>query len=480
MSNGSMPLSDREQEILRLVATGVTNQEIARRLVISINTVKVHMRNIFSKIGAGSRTEASMWAVHHGLVELKAQQVDEVVPEPDAEILPTGQEVVSEIVPDALSDGSGVVSEAVAVVGIEGALTAPLEPISRARRIFLVASAVAALTLAFAPTVLRSAAPVRLEPGNALSDSVSAIGSGSTTPSSRWAARAQMPSARTRLAVVALNGLVYAIGGDARGQPSEAVEVYNPTQNLWQIRAPKPTAVSNIAATVVDGRIYVPGGMTIDGQPTAVLEAYDPADDEWASLKPLPKPLCAYAIAALNGRLFLFGGWDGSKYVGDVYSYDPVRNEWRADAPMTEPRGFAAAGALGGKIYVVGGFDGQQEFANCDEYDPAHKEGSGSAWRKRSPMSTGRGGLAVTTANEMLFAIGGGWQNGLTYNERYDPRANAWSSFESPINDQWRNLGVAAVGVKLYAIGGWSGDSLSINEEYQILYRVVLPLPPRP
>ncbi len=462
MSNGSMPLSDREQEILRLVATGVTNQEIARRLVISINTVKVHMRNIFSKIGAESRTEASMWAVHNGLVELKTQ-VDEIAPEPDAEILPTDLE--------ATSDKTAAAIEASAVL---------LEPISRARRVFLVASAVIVLTLALAPSALRSAAPVRVEPGSALSDSASTSGSSTTTPSSRWSARAQMPSPRTRLAVVARDGLVYAIGGDTKGQPSEAVEVYDPTRNLWQIRASKPTAVSNIGATVVDDRIYVPGGMTIDGQPTAALEVYDPADDRWTSLEPMPKPLCAYAIASLNGRMYLFGGWDGSKYVGDVYSYDPVRNEWTTDVPMSEPRGFAAAAALDGKIYVVGGFDGQQEFASCDEYDPAHEDGTSSIWRKRSPMSVGRGGLAATTSNRMLFVIGGGWKTGLTYNERYDPRANAWASFESPITDQWRNLGVAAVGVKLYAIGGWSGDSLSTNEEYQTLYRVVLPLPPQP
>ncbi|HRE28092.1 MAG TPA: response regulator transcription factor, partial [Anaerolineales bacterium] len=64
------PLSEREIEILKLVASGAANKEIAAQLVISPNTVKVHVRNIFAKIGVQSRTEAAVYAIKHGIVSV--------------------------------------------------------------------------------------------------------------------------------------------------------------------------------------------------------------------------------------------------------------------------------------------------------------------------------------------------------------------------------------------------------------------------
>jgi LuxR family maltose regulon positive regulatory protein len=51
-------LTHREQEILRLVAAGASNQEIAQTLVISLATVKKHVSNLLSKLGVASRTQA--------------------------------------------------------------------------------------------------------------------------------------------------------------------------------------------------------------------------------------------------------------------------------------------------------------------------------------------------------------------------------------------------------------------------------------
>ncbi len=63
-------LTPREQDVLKLLAQGLQNKEIAAELVISERTVKFHVSSILSKLDAGNRTEAVTIAVQHGLVEL--------------------------------------------------------------------------------------------------------------------------------------------------------------------------------------------------------------------------------------------------------------------------------------------------------------------------------------------------------------------------------------------------------------------------
>ena len=61
-------LTTREREVLGLVATGLPNKSIARRLDISEKTVKAHLSRVFLSIGVRDRTSAALWAQRHGLV----------------------------------------------------------------------------------------------------------------------------------------------------------------------------------------------------------------------------------------------------------------------------------------------------------------------------------------------------------------------------------------------------------------------------
>ncbi|HCC49048.1 MAG TPA: hypothetical protein DEQ38_13170 [Elusimicrobia bacterium] len=71
-SKGPGPLTPRELEILSLIVAGLGNKEIAYRLQISDRTVQFHIRSVFEKTGARSRTEAAVLALKKGLLGRKS------------------------------------------------------------------------------------------------------------------------------------------------------------------------------------------------------------------------------------------------------------------------------------------------------------------------------------------------------------------------------------------------------------------------
>jgi len=62
-------LSDREIEVVQLVAQGFQNKEIGKELFISEQTVKNHLHNIFDKLGVSDRLELMLYAIHHRLID---------------------------------------------------------------------------------------------------------------------------------------------------------------------------------------------------------------------------------------------------------------------------------------------------------------------------------------------------------------------------------------------------------------------------
>jgi DNA-binding CsgD family transcriptional regulator len=438
-------LSEREMEVLRLVATGATNQEIARALVISPNTVKVHLRNIFEKLGVQSRTEASMEAVRRGWV-----------PVPNGVTAPAD---LSGVTPLPAPDTRKRVRE-------------PLVPWQRFYLVVVALLVVAALALP-AWWQRQGQAP----PATAFTDA----GQPETSPAlrpevARWATQAALPEARSRLAVVSDVSRMYAIGGEDSSGVSGRTEIYDPVSNGWLPGPSKPTPVANVSGVWLDGRIYVPGGTTQAGGVTNVLEVYEPAAGAWEARSPMPGPRTGYALAALDGKMYLFGGWDGAAYRAETFVYDPSADRWSQGASMPTARAFAAAGTLENSIYVVGGYDGARELDTVEAYDPSAEGTPEGPWSPRSPMNAARGGLGLATIGSRLYAVGGGWAAPLAFNEQFDAQTGAWSRFETPVAGQWRNLGLVAYNQKLYAIGGWAGSYLSLNETYQALLRQLLPL----
>jgi len=425
VANEPENLTERELEVLQLVATGASNQQIARELFISVNTVKVHLRNIFTKLEVQSRTEATLHAIKEGWIEGVELPEEEEGPQPRLRF--------------TWQLGIAIVAVFVLVIAV----------ISQA--------------------VIRSSRNSALLTPESVAATVSAS-------VQRWQARAPLPTPRQGLALVAYEGRVYAIGGESADGASEAVGRYDPEADDWTTLADKPTAVADVAAALIGGEIYVPGGRTLSGSPTAVVEAYNPETNAWEARAPLPVALSAYALAALEGKLYLFGGWDGSAYLDSVYEYDPAQDVWTAKTPMPTARGFAGAAVADGKIYVIGGYDGQDDLATNEEYVPSQDDGQGNPWTVKSPMPVGRAGCGVAVAANIIHVIGGGWEREVPDGVQYNVRTDEWETFEVPMSGQWRSLGLAMVDTEIYAVGGWNGDYMDANRRYTAIFTVILPM----
>ena len=318
-ANQNEELSARELEILQLVATGATNLQVARTLFISPNTVKTHLRNIFFKLNVESRTEATLYAVQHGLVRWT-------------------------VTPPTRDDGSAEV----ALAELQSSFAAAQSDRSfvAARGRVLVFALGVALLLMLWPAPGRRAA--QLAPADRLMDlPVAAANGPGAVSASRWSDRSPMISPAGRFALAYSQNRVYIIGGVGQAGVTAGVQVYNPVEDSWSTGPDKPTAAANIGAAVVDDLIYVPGGLDADGRVLDVLEILDPGTGEWKSGPSLPVPLCSYAIAADADGLYLFGGWNGHRYVDSVLYFDAAAGVWRQVATMDMAAGYAAAAVAG-------------------------------------------------------------------------------------------------------------------------------------
>jgi DNA-binding CsgD family transcriptional regulator len=443
------PLSEREMEVSRLLATGASNSEIARELVISPHTVKVHLRNVFEKLEVSSRTEATLVLLQRGWLTIPGVEA----PDPDISAAePPEPEPLEDVLPHP----------------------APWQ------RVFLLATLATLLVLLAAPVVLtRPKTTFSL-----LSDAGRTV-FGQTTPLAlpRWAARMPLTEARSRHAAVLAGEEIIVLGGEtAEGQTLDSVAAYSPRFNQWRHVAPMPERLANLAATELDGEIYVAGGSanSLTG-PSEIsvrdqLYALDLEQGAWRHVGRLPSALAGAVLAAHDGTLYLAGGWDGEKMRDEVWRMNPgVQDDgllqWETMAQMKTPAAFLGGVVVDDELYLIGGYDGQRELADAAVLNLTTGE-----WRQLPSMSTPRSGLSAVYDGMAVFALGGGWTRTIETHERYDALANQWSNFPSPVRGDWRHLGAAAFDGRIWLIGGWSGGYLDTHQEYQSAFRALLPV----
>lgn len=449
-----VPISEREREILHLVATGATNQQIADQLNISINTVKVHLRNIFAKIGVVSRTEATVFAIRNGLVAvddprisateraLAATALEVTEPVHTPEPTPFNPEpATTPSNPAPLTPGSpaapfpllwiGLAVTILAVVGVGLILVLQREP---------------------SPPSTPTVAPSTGLPG--------------TTTS--WRAHPPLPRPRQDFALTAfdLDGRLYAIGGQQAGQPLALLDRYDPETQRWVVLDDKPTPVSQIQAVTLRGRIFVPGGEGTAGQVSNVLEVYNPRDQRWEQLQALPAPRSRYSLVVWEGRIFLIGGWDGQQMVSDTLIYDPERDEWTTGPALPSPRQHAGIALAAGQIYLVGGEGPGGPLREALRLDPS--DGAASRWQLVTPLpeAAPQPYLASAISSLLVFDPTGqrAWQ--------YDVDADAWSSYQVP-----RLFEGAAtfLSTSIFFVADDQAPEPGLVSEHRVVYTIFMP-----
>ena len=418
MSPDEYDLSEREREILQLVATGASNKEIAQRLFISPNTVKVHLRNIFAKIGVASRTEATLTAMRMGLVEGM-----QPTPPETGEELPLTPPVIQ---PQWIGLRTSLVVMLLALLVVLSAWLLPL-----------------------------------LRPAPAAT-----IPAASATPAASWLPRAAPPAPPGEAAATVYEGKLYLISGRAGQSLSGAVLRYNPQTNRWDQRAAKPLPVRLAQAALIGEQIYVPGGRTAQDQPSDQLEIYDPRLDRWLSGARLPLPLSDYALAALEGRLYLFGGWDGKTIQDNVWVYDPQSDRWTAQGRLPSARSQMGAAALNGKIFLIGGWDGRNALNEVLSYYPNRE----APWESRAALTRPRYAMGAAALLDQVYILGGSEDSApLQYNTTQD----RWLSYPAPEIPLQGPITLLALETQLHLLtpGGQ-------HQAYQALYTLLAPIFP--
>jgi N-acetylneuraminic acid mutarotase len=279
--------------------------------------------------------------------------------------------------------------------------------------------------------------------------------------SGTWAMKAPMPIPASGQAVGVVNGVLYSVGGgscgDPVGSPRAPTLAYDPTTDTWTTKTRMPTPRKNMAGAALNGLIYAIGGDN-DFSNFATVEAYDPTTDTWTAKAPMPAPRNFHAVAVTDDILYAVGGNNGA-FLSTVDAYDPVTDTWTAKAPMPTPRLGLGVGVVNGIIYAIGGrynIGGTDiNLGTVEAYDPAT-----NTWTSKAPMPTPRERCGVGVVNGIIYAIGGTNHNNSPFFltvEAYDPASDSWTTKAPPLLAAAPAADV--INGTVYAVGGGASCS---------------------
>lgn len=338
-------LSERERQILLLVATGLSNRQIAGQLDISENTVKVHVRNIFAKIDVASRTEASLYAVRHGLMDVQAPlQPAEPPPAVVETPLPTAEVLPPPTPPTAVLR----------------------RPLPRAGRMAVGVALALSLAVGYGIWAAQPVAPREaIKPIN----------------DARWKQLPGVSQPRAHVVLAVVNGDLYALGGGDDARQRSLVERFDSTTQQWQPASPLPFALVQ-GVSWSDGS----GVWVIDARGDGTIHHWDGVDWRWTATHNAPAEITQ--LVRWQGMWVVLAGAEGSAQLwsydqewtpitvlpadveaaalvvnaeqllvvstqGAVYSYAVEKKTWLRDGDLGQPWGTSVAYSVLGAVLVV-------------------------------------------------------------------------------------------------------------------------------
>ncbi|KAL8604119.1 hypothetical protein ACOMHN_047331 [Nucella lapillus] len=188
-----------------------------------------------------------------------------------------------------------------------------------------------------------------------------------------WTAIAPLACTRMYHGVAALEGIIYAVGGETSDHCKDAsenncfldsCEYYNPDTDEWGPIANIKDGTIGAAVIGFRGLVWVMGGFVEHNNGKIVLaavECYDPRTNSWINMNPLPAPVCHAGVVQVMDTLFVVGGAGiADPYLPVVSSplvlqYLEVDDAWVTIAALTTPRHDATCCTIGSRIYVLGG-----------------------------------------------------------------------------------------------------------------------------
>jgi len=434
MDNNVNLLSDREIEVLQLVGQGKSNKEIAVALNISINTVKVHIGNIFQKISVTSRTEATLFAIERGIIKSPAAQSTDI-----------GVETTTAPTQEEKSTWSSFIRRNHWIILAIGVLL------------------FAGIYLVIARPAFLMAPKFPLE-----------------ITQQKWEPLASMNEPRGSMAVAIFDGKIIVIGGKSDSGVVSSVEMYDPSSNIWSALDEKPTAVYDVSATLIGEKIYVPGGVTQDRTLTKVLEVFNPRKNTWERAADLPVAISGYGLASYEGQVYLFGGSDGKEALDSVLRYDPITDTWHQASPMPTARMYPSVLEDAGKIYVIGGSDGERNFYTNESYSPYAELENENPWQIEADLPQKLSGYTAIKLYDKISVMGGkSSTSGAIDQFHYTVAQDEWqiANINTDSTSTILNATYVLLGEYIYAIGGIAGEKyLDSVSRYQALFTVLLPL----